>query len=244
MKKRLDTELVSRGLVVTRSQAENYIRLGCVFVNGSQVKKPGFFISEADKLELKIEAQYVSRAGLKLASVASDFHLDFRDKVVLDIGSCTGGFTDYALQNGAKKVIAVDVGTNQLHPSLRQNPKIELREQTDIRDVKKLSSSPDIIVVDVSFISLQEVLPHAAKLARKNTLIIAMAKPQFEAKNSKVKHKGVIKNEAVRRQILKEFEVWSKKYFFVENKKDSSVSGEKGNTERFYLFKKLNKANL
>ncbi len=239
MKKRLDLSLVSQGLVSTRSQAESYIRLGKVKVNSKVVQKPGFFIDESTKIELQDDDRYVSRAGFKLASVAGNFGLDFNNKVVLDVGSSTGGFTDYALQNGAKKVIAVELGTNQLHPSLRTNPKIELHEQTDIRHIKKLSSVVHIVLADVSFVSLRELLPSIGKLLNKNTQILAMVKPQFEAKNSNIKHKGVIKNEAIRRDILKDFESWAKQYFFIAEKQDSDVSGEKGNKERFYLLKKI-----
>ncbi len=239
MKTRLDKALVLRRLVASRSQAESYIRLGKVTVDGRQIKKTGFLVDSGADIKLNQAEQYVSRAGMKLESIAKDFNLDFRDATVLDVGSSTGGFTDYALKNGAKKVIAVDVGTDQLHPSLRGNEKIELHEQTDIRNVKKLSSIPGIVVVDVSFISLREILPHVTKLVSRNTLIVAMVKPQFEADRASIKHKGIIKNEAIRREILKSFELWSKQYFIIEKKKDSEVSGEKGNTERFYLLKKL-----
>lgn len=238
MKDRLDKTMLERGLVVTRSQAESYIRLGSVYVNGTQQRKTGYPISDSDEIELRAKEQYVSRAGLKLASIADGFALDFRGKTVLDVGSSTGGFTDYSLKHGAEKVIAVDVGTNQLHPSLRSDPRIELREQTDIRSINFLSAKPDIVVIDVSFISLRDVLPHIAKLSTKKTVIIAMAKPQFEASTS-VKHKGVIKNEAMRRDILKEFESWAKQHFIVGDKADSQVTGEKGNRERFYSMKKI-----
>jgi 23S rRNA (cytidine1920-2'-O)/16S rRNA (cytidine1409-2'-O)-methyltransferase len=234
-KNRLDIELTNRGLVISRSQAESYIRLGKVLVDGKPVEKPGFFVKPDAKIELKQEEQYVSRAGLKLASVAEALNLDFKDKIVLDVGSSTGGFTDYALKHGAKKVYAVDVGTNQLHPSLRSNKQIELHEQTDIRDFTP-THAPQIVVIDVSFISLREVLPYIAKIAAKNTQIIAMLKPQFEVGDS-VKHKGVIKNDAMRREILKNFEAWVKQYFVVLDKSDSSVAGTKGNKERFYLLK-------
>lgn len=203
------------------------------------VKKPGHFVSTNNLVELDIREQYVSRAGLKLASVAKEFGLDFRDKIVLDIGSSTGGFTDYALQNGAKKVYAIDVGTDQLHPSLRLNTKIDLREQTDIRDVKILSPKPDIILADVSFISLRDILPSVLKIVGKNAIFVMMVKPQFESDKSGIKHKGVIKNESIRRQVLKDFEAWSKQYFYIADKKDSDVAGEKGNKERFYLLNVL-----
>ena len=238
-KLRLDHSLVVLGLVSTRSQAESYIRLGKVKVAGKVIAKPGFFVSDNAKVELEGDDRYVSRAGLKLASVANKFALDFNKKVVLDVGSSTGGFTDYALQNGAKKVIAVEVGTKQLHPSLLGNKNIELHEQTDIRNVKKLSSVAHIVVIDVSFVSLREILPSVAKLVNKNAVIVAMVKPQFEAINSNIKHKGVIKNEAMRRDILKDFEFWAKQHFYIQDKQDSDVTGEKGNKERFYLLHKL-----
>ena len=238
MKKlRLDQSLVQKSIVSTRSQAESYIKLGQVKVNQEVVTKPGFLVGDSDEIKLTATEQYVSRAGLKLASVSRTLKLNFKDKIVLDVGSSTGGFTDFALQNGASKVIAVDVGTNQLHPSLRTNSRIELHEKTDIRDIEQLSNNPDIIVIDVSFISLRDILPHLSKLASKSAQIVAMVKPQFEAGNSSLKHKGVIKNDAMRRTILKDFEAWAQKLFIIVDKADSEVSGAKGNTERFYLLK-------
>jgi 23S rRNA (cytidine1920-2'-O)/16S rRNA (cytidine1409-2'-O)-methyltransferase len=237
-KQRLDHMLVTQKLVESRSQAENLIRLGEVEVDGVIIKKPGYFVSTDASIKVTASERYVSRAGLKLASVANIFNLDFASKVVLDVGSSTGGFTDYALQHGAKKVIAVDVGTDQLHPSLHGNKKIELHEQTDIRDIKELSEAPDIVVIDVSFISLREVLPHVASLCGSKTLIAAMLKPQFEA-GANAKHKGVIKNDRMRRDILQQFEAWAKQRFLIKQKADSGVAGTKGNQERFYLLSPL-----
>jgi 23S rRNA (cytidine1920-2'-O)/16S rRNA (cytidine1409-2'-O)-methyltransferase len=234
MKHRLDQLVHNRGLVVSRSQAESLIRLGKVQVNGEIQTKPGYFANEDDAIELLVDEQYVSRAALKLASVAQILHIDFKGKVMLDVGSSTGGFTDYALKRGAIKVIAIEVGTDQLHPSLHGNERIELHEQTDIRDVKMLSSTPDLVVIDVSFISLREVLPHIATLCGPHTRIIAMVKPQFEAGASNLKHKGVIKNDRMRRDILKDFEFWARQYFVIADKADSDIAGSKGNVERFY----------
>lgn len=248
---RLDKEMVTRGLVPTRSQAESLIRLQKVQVDGRVVSKPGEAVYSSSVIRLLTEEMYVSRAGLKLASVAKDLQIDFTGRLVLDVGSSTGGFTDFALRHGASKVIAVDVGTDQLHPSLRSNPKIELHEQTDIRNVttnQKTSSPrkdeglvinvPDIVVIDVSFISLRDILPHISRIVSSGSQIVAMCKPQFEA-GSSAKHKGVIKNDRMRRDILKDFEVWLKKYFIIIDKADSEVAGAKGNRERFYLLKKL-----
>jgi 23S rRNA (cytidine1920-2'-O)/16S rRNA (cytidine1409-2'-O)-methyltransferase len=236
-KQRLDIELTKRGLTASRSQSESWVRLGKVTVDGKTISKPGTFVNENAVIKLAADEQYVSRAGLKLASVAELLHLDFRDKTVLDVGSSTGGFTDYALKHGAKKVFAVDVGTEQLHPTLRGNPKIELHEKTDIRDFYLPDNKPGIIVIDVSFISLRDILPHLAKnLSGKNTQIAAMLKPQFEAGKNQT-NKGIIKNDAVRRQILRDFETWAKQYFVVQDKRDSDVHGAKGNQERFYLLR-------
>lgn len=237
MKSRLDVWLNAEKMAPTRSQAESMIRLGEVMVNGKVVTKPGHSVSERDTVSVKDKQRYVSRAGLKLASVAGMLQLDFASKTVLDVGSSTGGFTDYALRNGAKKVFAVDVGTDQLHPSLHGHAQIELHEKTDIRDFVP-SDVIDIVVMDVSFISLREILPHIAKISSPNTQIVAMVKPQFEAGKKQV-NKGIIKNDSVRRQILKDFEAWAKELFVVRDKADSEVAGSKGNRERFYLLNKV-----
>lgn len=235
-KQRLDKIMVASGLVSSRSQAENYIKLGDVLVNGRQVSKTGLMVGSDDKIVLRRKDRYVSRAGLKLAGVARDFGLEFSGKTVLDIGSSTGGFTDFALQSGAQKVLAVDVGTNQLHPSLRGDDRIELHEKTDIRDFR--TDAPiDIIVGDVSFISIREILPHVARnLMQPGTILVAMLKPQFEAGPGQT-NKGVVKNNAVRRRILADFEAWAARYFVILDKRDSTVAGAKGNVERFYKLK-------
>ncbi len=234
---RLDKQLVSRGLTSSRSQAENLIRLGQVEVNARVAEKTSLKVGADDKIRLLTKEQYVSRAGLKLASVAENLSVDFRDRVVLDVGSSTGGFTDYALQHGAKKVVAVDVGTDQLHPGLRMDERIELHEKTDIRDFTT-NQKIDIIVCDVSFISLRDILPRVAKrLMHGETQLVAMVKPQFEAGKGQVS-KGVIKNDKIRRQILADFEVWAKDHFIILDKRDSQVAGAKGNLERFYKLKK------
>ena len=238
MKQRLDQELVQRELVATRSQAESYIRLGKVSVDGRVVNKPGYFVVTDSKIKLDQDEQFVSRAALKLKSVADKLNLDFANKVVLDVGSSTGGFTDFVLSRGAKRVIAVDVGTDQMHPRLRHDPRVELHEKMDIRDFK-LKNKPDIILIDVSFISSREILPSVVKsLVSPDTQIVLMLKPQFET-GSKVKNAGVIKNDTQRRKILKSFETWAKKLFITEQKADSEVAGAKGNLERFYLLQKI-----
>ena len=238
MSTRLDRALVERKLAPTRSQASEMIMRGKVLLNTKVVQKPHTTTTVNDSITLLDLENFVSRAGRKLSSVADEFHLDFTDKVVLDVGSSTGGFTDFALQNGATKVIAVDVGTNQMHPKLRIDNRVELHEKTDIRDFALGSAvSIDYVLIDVSFISLRDILPSIVKLCDRNTQIVAMAKPQFETtKSSADKHKGVIKNKTIRRAILKDLELWFRNYCVVLDKKDSSVAGAKGNVERFYLL--------
>lgn len=235
MKQRLDKMMVVRGLAVTRSEAANWIQLGRVHVNGRVAVKAGEFVDKASDVTMNAPERYVSRAGLKLASVAHKFAVSFGGAVVLDVGSSTGGFTDYALQHGARLVYAVDVGTNQLHPKLREDRRVELHEKTDIRDFSP-AQTPDIVVIDVSFISLRQILPYIRTLAGLNTKIIAMVKPQFEAGRGQLGRSGVIKNNTIRRAILKDFELWARPYFRILDKADSAVKGTHGNQERFYLF--------
>jgi len=231
---RLDKEITVRKMVSTRSQAENYIKLGVVTVDGNVIKKPSFLVSSNANIQLASE-QYVSRAALKLASISDKFKLVYGGKTVLDVGSSTGGFTDYVLKHGAKKVIAVDVGTDQLHPSLHGDSRIELHEKTDIRSFNT-NQMIDIVVADVSFVSLTKLLPSIKRLAGNNATYVMMCKPQFEAGKSQT-NKGIIKNSSIRRQILKDFESWLKNNkFIVLDKSDSQVAGTKGNVERFYLL--------
>lgn len=196
----------------------------------------------------------VSRAENKLAGAAQAFSYDFRGKTVLDIGSSTGGFTEYALLRGAKKVIAVEKGTKQMKVPLRFDPRIDLREKTDIFSVTRSSLSRDqdesnenesktntridTILADVSFISLKQVLLHAKKqLAIPQTDFLVMLKPQFEARPFQLKN-GVVKNETIRRDIIKDFEAWLKNNgFLIVNKRDNVLAGKNGNLERFYLLK-------
>lgn len=173
-----------------------------------------------------------NRGYFKIKGAAGAFNFVFKDKVVLDIGSSTGGFTQYALDQGAKKVIAVEKGTNQMKSPLRDDPRVELHEKTNIFD---FACEPDVILADVSFISLTKVLKYAKNnLVGRNTDFLVMLKPQFEADDRDLKD-GIIKNETIRRQVIKKFEQWLKtNNFVVINKKDNELHGKHGNIERFY----------
>ena len=236
-KQRLDQLLVQKGLADNRSKAAALIMAGRVKVGDKVIDKAGYFVKVEAPVSIDPGPSYVSRAGEKLASVAGKLKLNFRAKIVLDVGSSTGGFTDFALQNGAKRVYAVDVGTNQLDWKLRQDTRVVVMEKTDIRDVKTLPEPIDIVVIDVSFISLRQILPAVKKLTNPQTLVVPMAKPQFEADYKTASlHKGVIKNDTIRRRILKDLENHFKPDFLVAEKADSEIAGSKGNVERFYLL--------
>lgn len=236
---RLDSLLFNQGHTSTRSQAETYIKLGYVRVNGKIANKAGQKVSKNTVVKITAPKMLVSRAGFKLFSITKDLNIKFSGKVVLDVGSSTGGFSDLALQSNAAKVIAVDVGTEQMEARLKTNKKIELHEQTDIRDMLNLSSNPDIVLIDVSFISIMEVLNHLPRIIDKGCQIVAMVKPQFETNTKNTKSSGVIKNDKIRRQIFKEFEQKVMSKFKIIAKADSKVLGEKGNQERFYLLRLL-----
>ena len=236
MKQRLDSYVLQKQYARTRSQAENLIKLGNVEVNGTVIKKSGYQVSQADKVRVHKSQQYVSRAALKLESAMRAHPIDFSKKTVLDVGSSTGGFTDYVLQHGAQKVIAVDVGSNQLHPSLRQDPRIDLHEKTDIRDFKS-NLKVDIALIDVSFISILKIIKAVRRLSQPDTIVIAMVKPQFEADGPDQLNNGVVKNSRYRRAILQNFERKIKDYCRIISAVDSAVPGEKGNVERFYTLK-------
>ena len=238
MKKRLDIILVERELAATRTQAQALIMAGQVSADGRILDKPGQSFDEAIELHLKTQPKYVSRAGDKLASIADELKLDFRGNVLLDVGSSTGGFTDFAMQNGAVKSYCVDVGTGQLAYKLRQDPRAIVMEKTDIR-VAVLPEPADIAVIDVSFISLTKILTYVADLIKPGAPIIAMAKPQFEAgKPLADKYRGVIPVGSERNQVLADLRAWiTANGFTISAEADSKVSGMEGNVERFMLLR-------
>ena len=180
-----------------------------------------------------------NRGYYKIEGAVRAFNFDFHGKTVLDIGSSTGGFTEIALEHGATKVIAVEKGTNQMKAPLRFDSRIDLHEKTDIFDfILAENQKPDVIVADVSFLSLTKILKYAKiHLSRSNTEYLVMLKPQFEAHPTQLT-RGVVKNEKIRRDIIKRFEFWlGQNNFIVLAKRDNSLAGKTGNLERFYWLK-------
>ncbi len=201
-RKRADLLLVERGLFESRARAQAAIEAGLVMANDRPVLKA----SEAIAVDAVLQAQpahpYVSRGGVKLAGALERYPIEIEDHVCLDVGASTGGFTEVLLANGASLVFAVDVGREQLHPSLHRHPKVVSMEETDIRSFegRRLPMRPDIVVVDVSFISLKAVLPAALSLAAAPMHLLALIKPQFEAPRKHSK-RGIIRNAMVHQEI-------------------------------------------
>src|SRR5882724_666050 len=189
LRKRADVLLVERGLFDSRARAQAAIEAGGVTANGKKIAKPSETIPEDSAIQALPAHPFVSRGGVKLAGALEQYPVDIEDHVCLDVGASTGGFTEVLLANGASLVFAIDVGRDQLHPSLRGHPNIASMEATDIRSLegKRLPARPDVVVIDVSFISLKTVLPVALSLAAAPMHLLALIKPQFEAER---KHSG------------------------------------------------------
>ena len=200
-KTRIDRLLVERGLFDSRAKAQAAIEAGLVKVNGKTIAKASEDVAADAAIEATPAHPYVSRGALKLVAALDHFKFDPKDRICLDVGASTGGFTQVLLERGASRVYAVDVGTAQLHASLRNDARIVSLEQTDIRKLGvALDPKPDLIVCDVSFISLKQVLPPALAFAAKPAQLVALIKPQFEAGRAQLK-KGIVRDEAVRKAV-------------------------------------------
>lgn len=238
MKKRLDVLIFEKGLAETRTKAQALIMAGSVSADGEQVTKAGTLVDENIQIEIEKQNPYVSRGGLKLESVLELFKLDFTDKICMDIGASTGGFTDCMLQHGAKKVYAIDVGRGQLHYKLRQDTRVINIESVNFRyfDKTLLKDKIDIITIDVSFISLDKILPLASEVLDINGLIVAMIKPQFELDQKEVK-KGVVRDDKLRFKAIDKIKNCAQNLKLkIEKEADSALKGPKGNLEHFVLF--------
>src|SRR5712691_9767130 len=202
VKKRVDVLLVERGLAESRAQAQALVLAGLV----PGYDKPGTQVDEAAELTVESPPPYVSRAGHKLANALDAFGLDVAGLDALDVGASTGGFTDVLLQRGAARVIAVDVGYGQLHPRLRDDPRVTVMERVNARALAELPYAPELIVCDVSFISVRTALPPALRLAASDWHALILVKPQFEAGRAEA-GKGVVRDPAVRGRVAREVAV-------------------------------------
>ena len=233
--KRIDLLLVERGLFESRARARAAIEAGLVSANDKQVLKA----SETFSLDAALQAQpahpFVSRGGVKLAGALEQYPIPIEDHVCLDVGASTGGFTEVLLANGASVVFAIDVGHGQLHPSLHDHPKIVSMEATDIRSLegKRLPARPDVVVIDVSFISLKAVLPVALSLAAAPMHLLALIKPQFEATRKHSK-RGIVRDAAVHQEVCNEIAAFAASLGCTDIQVfPSPIAGGDGNVEFF-----------
>jgi 23S rRNA (cytidine1920-2'-O)/16S rRNA (cytidine1409-2'-O)-methyltransferase len=234
-RQRADLLLVARGLFESRARAQAAIAAGLVTAGGKVVLKPSDEIPTDAAIEAQPEHPWVSRGGVKLASALERYPIEIDDKVCLDVGASTGGFTEVLLNCGASLVHAIDVGRGQLHPSLQGHPKIISREETDIRALagKRLDVRPTVVVIDVSFISLKLVLPVALELAAVPTHLLALIKPQFEAQRSAIK-KGIVRDAAVHKAVCDDIAAFAASLGCTDIKVfDSAITGGDGNREFF-----------
>lgn len=242
MKTRLDVFLVNNGFYQTRNKAQNAIESNDVKVNDSIVNSSSYMVNENCKIEIvSTSLPYVSRGGLKLEKAIKEFNLDFKDKIVLDIGASTGGFSDCALQHGAKLVYALDVGENQLHEKIKTDKRVISLEKTNFRMIDSnlySSYNIDIIVIDVSFISLSYIFENASKILNEDKYIMALIKPQFETNKKNHNKNGVVNNPKIHFEVIKNVERYANEYNLYLNKLSSSpIRGDKsGNIEYISLF--------
>ena len=235
VKKRLDVLLTEQGYADSRSKAQAIIMSGLVYVNGQKADKPGVAYEETVELEVRgAVCPYVSRGGLKLEKALRDFGVKPVDYVCRDSGASTGGFTDCLLQQGAKKVFAIDVGYGQLDWKIRSDPRVVVMERTNIRYVtpEQLGEPLDLSVVDVSFISLKIVLPAIKALLKPTGQVLCLIKPQFEAGKEKVGKKGVVREKSTHKEVLDNFVALAKELEFqILGLTFSPVKGPEGNIE-------------
>lgn len=239
--KRIDVELVKRGLFETRSKAQFAIKSGVVYCNGNKIVKNNYCVEHTDILEVRsIVLPYVSKGGLKLEKAINDFHIDLNEKKMIDIGASTGGFTDCAIQNGVGKVLAIDVGTLQFSKKLLITGKVDLLENTDFRELKpSILSDYDIATIDISFISIKKIIPQLSKLSHLKEIVL-LIKPQFECGiNLAKKYKGVVLNKSVHVDILNNtIKTFNNIGFGLNGLTYSPIRGGSGNIEYLSYFKK------
>ncbi|MDP2210777.1 MAG: TlyA family RNA methyltransferase [Candidatus Aquicultor sp.] len=237
-RKRADTYLVESGLVESREQAQRLIMARKVYVDAKPIEKPSSLVDEGGHITIDQDDSYVSRGGLKLEKALQEFSIDPVGKPAIDIGASTGGFTDCLLRNGAKQVVAIDVGYGQLAWSLRQDPRVIVLERTNIRHIRPddIPYLADLITIDVSFISLQKILSSVVALLAPDGEIVALVKPQFEAGRERVGKKGVVKDPVVHKDVLNEtWEFFEKNGMRIKGLSFSPIKGPEGNLE-FLLY--------
>lgn len=239
-KERIDQLLVDRSFFPSRERAKSAIMAGLVFIDEEKIEKPGTKVDENANIRVKGEVHpFVSRGGLKLLQAIQIFHLDLKNRIMIDIGASTGGFTDCGLQHGIKKVYAIDVGYGQLAWSLRNDPRVEVMERTNFRHLKPedlKGELPNFATIDVSFISLKLILPNLSNMLTEGSEVIALVKPQFEAGKAQVGKNGIVRDAKIHIQVLENtLQTARENQFIPLGLTYSPIQGGEGNIE-FLLY--------
>lgn len=231
-KKRLDDMLIERGFARDRHDAFLKVTEGTVFVDKQKAIAPAQMMPLDSRIVVKEAQKFVGRGAIKLTAAFEVFAIHPKGKICADIGAATGGFTQVLLQRGAKKVYAIDTAWGKLALSLRKDPRVVVMEKTDIRDVKKLADTIDLTTIDVSLLSLREILPHAWRLLKKGGDIIALFKPQYETRDRKLLKRGIIRDATAREKLLQNFFTWlEENEWMCVNHAESPIRGTEGNVE-------------
>ena len=234
-KQRLDTYLIEHKFASDRNEAFVMVTEGRVFVEGQKAVSPSQFVLPTAWIEVRPLNPYVGRAAYKLEGALKAFDVKVEGLVCVDIGAATGGFTQVLLLRGARKVYAIDTAKGKLAPKLREDPRVVVMEETDIRHVERLPELVDLATIDISLISLTQILPHAKRLLKSNGIVIALFKPQYETRDPAMLRHGIVKDDASREQLLNDFIQWlAENNWHIQGKMESPIRGSEGNVE--YLF--------
>lgn len=238
-KKRIDNLLVERGLAESRTKAQAMIMVGDVLVDGKVILKAGTAVNQDAEISVVEPPPFVSRGGLKLDFALEQFNIDVKGTVVADIGASTGGFTDCLLKRGASRVYAVDVGYGQLDYRLRQDSRVIVMDRVNARNTPDIQEKLDLVVIDVSFISAEKIIPAVAGLLKEKGSIVVLVKPQFEAKRNEVGKGGIIRKQEIHARVLARFVKWvTDNGYRLKGMVGSPIEGASGNRE-FLVWLKL-----
>ena len=238
-KKRIDIMLVEKGLAESRAKAQAMIMAGDVLADGKTVLKAGTLVNKDAEVSVAEPPPFVSRGGLKLDHALEQFGLDVRNAIVADIGASTGGFTDCLLKRGAGRVYSVDVGYGQLDYRLRQDPRVIVMDRVNARNTPDIQEKLDMVVIDVSFISVEKIIPAVAGLLKEEGSIVVLVKPQFEAKRKEVGKGGIIRQSEIHARVLGRFVKWvTDNGYRLKGLVGSPIEGASGNRE-FLAWLKL-----
>lgn len=230
--------LIEKGFVKERHEAFVAVTEGRVFVDGQKAVSPAQPVVPEAEIQVRNVREYVGRGAYKLAAALKEFRIDVKNKMCADIGSATGGFTEVLLKSGAKKVYAIDTARGKLAPKVREDPRVVVREGEDIRDIPSLPDSIDCVTVDVSLLRLEELLLAIKKILGNHGIIIALFKPQYQARDSTMLRHGIVKSDAIREKLFSRFQEWTKENGWrIIHMMQSPIRGDKGNTE-FLIYLK------